>query len=105
LPLTEGSVETLSSSFASLVTKVARDVVLVGQPAGQTSHGLLISAHGIGGTAYVGLKKGTAAYASGMAQAKAGHDLAVAAGKTHAGRASPGSPRPASSRPRSSPRT
>ncbi len=87
VPLTEGSVETLSSSFASLVTKVARDVVLVGQPAGQTSHDLLISAHGIGGTAYVGLKKGTAAYANGMAQAKAGHDLAVAAGKTHVVRA------------------
>ncbi len=86
-PLVEGSVETMSSSFASLITKLARDVVLVGQPAGKTSHDLLISAHGIGGTAYVGLKKGTAAYANGLAQAQAGHDLALAAGKTHVVRA------------------
>jgi len=86
-PLIEGSVETLSTSFASLVTKLARDVVLVGQPAGKTSHEMLISAHGIGGTPYVGLKKGTAAYANGLAQAQAGHDLALAAGKTHVVRA------------------
>jgi hypothetical protein len=87
VPLVEGSVETMSSSFASLVTKMARDVVLVGQPVGKTSHELLISGHGIGGTAYVGLKKGTAAYANGIAQAQAGHDLALAAGKTHVVRA------------------
>ncbi len=86
-PLVEGNVETMSSSFASLITKLARDVVLVGQPAGKTSHDLLISAHGIGGTAYVGLEKGTAAYANGLAQAQAGHDLAIVAGKTHVVRA------------------
>ena len=86
-PLVEETVETMSSSFANHVTKAARDVVLVGQPAGKTSHDLLISGHGIGGTAYVGLKKGTAAYANGLAQAQAGHDLALAAGKTHVVRA------------------
>jgi hypothetical protein len=86
-PLIEGTVETMSSSFASLVTKEAREVVLLGQPAGKTSHDLLVSGHGIGGTPYVGLKKGTAAYARGIAQAQAGHDLAVAANKTHVVRA------------------
>ncbi|HSO35228.1 MAG TPA: hypothetical protein VLT33_22020 [Labilithrix sp.] len=86
-PLVEANVETMSSSFASLITKMAREVILVGQPAGKTSHDLLLSAHGLGGTAYVGLKKGTVAYANGIAQAQAGHDLAVAAGKTHVVRA------------------
>ena len=91
VPLVEGApapdVETMSSSFASLVTKVARDVVLVGQPMGKTSHDLLISGHGVGGIAYVGLKKGTVPYANGIAQAKAGHDLALAANKSHVVRA------------------
>ena len=87
VPLVEGAVETMSSSLANHVAKQARDVVLVGQPAGKTSHDLLLSGHGIGGTAYVGLKKGTAAYANGIAQAQAGRDLAVAAGKTHVVRA------------------
>ena len=91
LPLVEGDlipgtgsrVETMSSSFANLVTKVARNVILVGQPAGQTSHDLLVSQHGVGSTTYAGLKKGTAPYATGIAQAQAGHDLAVAAGQSH----------------------
>ncbi|MCA9587167.1 MAG: hypothetical protein KC657_17685 [Myxococcales bacterium] len=89
VPLVEGPRETLSSAFASLVTKLARDVVLVGQPAGQTSHDLLVSAHGVGGQPYAALKKnGTlTAYANGIAQAQAAHDLAVAAGKTHVIRA------------------
>lgn len=93
IPLVEGDllgatpVETLSSSFANLVTKTAREVVLVGQPAGKTSHDLLVSAHGVGGTRYLGLKKGTAPYANGMAQVTAGRDLALAAGKTYVVRA------------------
>ncbi len=86
-PLMEGLVETLSSSFANLVTKEARETVLVGQPAGKTSHDLLVSGHGISATAYIGLKRGTAAYAKGLAQAQAGHDLALAANKTHVVRA------------------
>ena len=89
LPLRETTVETMSSSFASLVTKMARDVILVGQPAGKTSHDLLVSVHGIGGVAYAGLKKGgtTAAYANGIAQATAGRNLAVAANKSYVVRA------------------
>ena len=87
VPLVEGTVETMSSAFASLVTKLAREVVLVGQPTGRTSHDLLISGHGIGGTAYVGLKKGTAAFTNGIAQVQAAHNLAVQAKRTHVVRA------------------
>jgi hypothetical protein len=87
IPLVEGDllgatpVETMSSGFANLVTKTTRDV------AGGRSHDLLVSAHGVGGTAYVGLKKGTQPYASGIAQATAGRDLAQAAGKSYVIRA------------------
>ena len=89
IPLVEKDLETHSSSFANEVTMLARDVVLVGQPAGRTSHDLLVSQHGIGGQPYSALKKGgtTACYATGMAQLKAGHDLAVAAGKSYVVRA------------------
>jgi hypothetical protein len=89
VPLVESSVETMSSSFASHVTKMARDVVLLGQPPGKTSHDLLVSAHGIGGQPYSALKKGgtLTAYANGMAQLKAGHDLAKAANKSYVVRA------------------
>jgi hypothetical protein len=68
---------------------MARDVILVDQPVGQTSHDLLVSQHGIGGQPYSALKKGgtTACYANGIAQAKAGHDLAIAAGKSYVIRA------------------
>jgi hypothetical protein len=89
IPLVEKTVETHSSSFANLITMMARDVILVGAPAGQTSHDLLISQHGIGGQPYSAIKKGgtTTCYADGLAQAKAGHDLAVAAGKSYVIRA------------------
>jgi hypothetical protein len=89
IPLVEKSLETHSSAFANEVTMLARDVILVGQPAGQTSHDVLVSQHGIGGQPYAALKKGgtTACYANGMAQLKAGHDLAVAAARTYVVRA------------------
>ena len=89
VPLVESGVETLSSAFANHVTRMAREEVLVGQPAGKTSHDLLVSAHGIGGQPYAALKKGgtLAAYANGMAQLKAGHDLAMAANKSYVVRA------------------
>jgi hypothetical protein len=89
IPLVEKDLETHSSSFADEITMLARDVILVGQPAGQTSHDLLVSQHGIGGQPYSAIKKGgtTACYANGMAQLKAGHDLAVAAGKSYVVRA------------------
>jgi hypothetical protein len=52
-------------------------------PAPANSHRLLVSCHGIGGTAYAGLKKGTAAYQNGMAQVTAGKALAAAAGQSY----------------------
>jgi len=79
--------ETLNSSFANLVARISREVVLVGQPNGKNSHDLLLSAHGVGGTAYVGLKKGTAPFAAGIAQVNAAKLLAAAAGKTYVVRA------------------
>jgi hypothetical protein len=96
VPLVEGigdvsppypKVETLSSAFANLVSRMAKDEVLVGQPPGKTSHDLLVSAHGIGGIAYVGLKKGTTAFAAGMAQVKAGIAVSQKLGKSYVVRA------------------
>ncbi len=94
-PLVEGSpinatntaVETLSSGFANLVTKMAREELLVGQPAGKTSHDLFVSIHGVGGTAYAGLKKGTQPFTIAMAQVTAAKSLAQAAGKSYVVRA------------------
>ena len=73
--LAEGpTVETFSSEFANEISKL-----------GTAKHDLLISGHGISGRPYSVIKKGGTepAYANGMAQVKAGHDLAVAAGKTY----------------------
>jgi hypothetical protein len=86
-PLVEATVETMSAGMANLVTKMAREELLVGQPDGKKSHDMLFSLHGIGGTAYVGLKKGTGAFTNGMAQAKAGFDLAKAMNKSYVVRA------------------
>lgn len=95
VPLVEGDViagtnvpvETMSSAFANLVTKMAREELLTGEPPGRTSHDLLVSVHGVGGTAYAGLKKGTIPYATGIAQAMAGRDVAAAANKSFVVRA------------------
>jgi hypothetical protein len=95
VPLTEGRVdggtnpnqETMSSGLANLVTKMAREELLIHQPAGQTSHELLLSLHGIGGTAYVGLKKGTAAFNNGMKQTQAAFGLAGLLGRSYVVRA------------------
>jgi hypothetical protein len=66
-------VETMSSSFANLVTKLARG-------AGGRTHDLLVSVHAVGGAPYRLLAKGTAPYADGMAQVKAGLALARSQG-------------------------
>ncbi len=89
VPLVEDGVETMSSSLANLVTKQARERILVGQPAAQSSHDLLVSVHGIIGVGYSALKKGgtMSAFADGMAQAKAGRNLAKDMGKTYIVRA------------------
>lgn len=72
IPLVEQSVETMSSSFANLVTKLARD--------NGGSHDLLVSAYALGGAPYSSMKKGTAAYAVTIAQANAGLAIARATG-------------------------
>jgi len=82
VPLVEAGLETMSSAFASLVTRDAQTLFQdLAAPA--DSHRLLVSCHGIGGTAYVGLKKGTAAYQNGIAQVTAAKALAAAAGQSY----------------------
>jgi hypothetical protein len=89
VPLVEGSVprsthpndETMSSSLAN---HVARTYLEEFAPtAKHRSHDVLVSVHGLGGTPYSGLKKGTGAYAAGMAQVKAALEIARSAGKSY----------------------
>ncbi|MBK6464213.1 MAG: hypothetical protein IPF92_24915 [Myxococcales bacterium] len=87
LPLVEGSVETMSSGLANLVADVAQTEVLFGLPAPNDRHRLLVSCHGIGGTAYVGLKKGTAAFTSGLNQVRDAKTIATAAMESYVVRA------------------
>ncbi len=87
VPLVETGVETMSAGMSSLITDLARSEALKGLPAPKNDHRLLVSCHGIGGTAYVGLKKGTVAYQNGMAQVAAGMALAKAASLTYVVRA------------------
>ena len=70
VPLREISKETHHSGMANLVTKLAEDEVFKGLAAPRNTHETIISCHGIGGRAYVFLKKGTAAYAKGINQVK-----------------------------------
>jgi hypothetical protein len=89
VPLVEGPVpggshpddETMSSAFANLVARAYRE-----QAAGGT-HALLVSVHGVGGTPYAGLKKGTAPFAAGLAQVKAAMSIAAASGRSYVVRA------------------
>jgi hypothetical protein len=96
VPLVEGppggvtgypNVETLNAAFANLVARMAREELLVGQPEGKTSHDLLLSAHGVGGTPYSGLKKGTAPFTAGIAQVNAAKKVAAELGKSYIVRA------------------
>jgi lysophospholipase L1-like esterase len=89
VPLIEEGDETMSSGLANLVTKMAREEVLIGQPANERSHDILVSVHGVLGVGYSALKKGgaTTAYANGIAQAQAGFTLAKAQGKSYVVRA------------------
>jgi hypothetical protein len=84
---TNSAVETLSSALANLITKMAREELLVEKPAGKTSHDVFLSIHGVGGTAYVGLKKGTQPFTIGIAQVTAAKGLAQALGKSYVVRA------------------
>lgn len=84
-PLVERGLETMSSSFANLVGKMARDEF----PGASNldPHDLLVSAHGVSGVGYWALKRGTKPYAIGLAQVKAGRDLARAQGRSYLVRA------------------
>lgn len=75
VPLVESGVETLGSGMANLVTSLAG------------THKALVSASAAGGTAYVGLKKGTTVYNAGLAQIDEAIDLAAAAEETYGVRA------------------
>jgi hypothetical protein len=85
VPLVEGDmfpsdpfpVETMSSAFANLATRLA----------GEPRHDLLVSVHGASGVAYEGLRKGTSPYENGMAQVRAARDLARDAELTYVVRA------------------
>ncbi|MCB9568358.1 MAG: hypothetical protein H6710_14300 [Myxococcales bacterium] len=71
--------ETIASGLANAVAAAVE--------AEGGSHVILASAHGLDGTAYAGIKKGTMPYAIGLAQVSAGATLAAAEGKSHAVRA------------------
>ncbi len=78
VPLVEGTgtgVETMSSSFANLVTKLAADR--------GDAYDVLVSVHAVGGAPYRALAKGTEPYALGMQQVKAAAALAAARGDAY----------------------
>jgi hypothetical protein len=83
VPLVESGVETMSSGLCNDATKVAREVLFKGMTAPRNDHVVLLSAHGIGGIPYSGLKKGTAAYANGLAQVTAAKAIADATKRTY----------------------
>jgi len=102
VPLVEGdrffnySVETASSGIANEITHIARTVYLVGQPAGRTSHDVLVSLHGRSGNSYACLRKGgcsweasgnVKAFTEGMRQVDDGMRLAAARGASYVVRA------------------
>lgn len=86
-PLVEGDfipgskvrVETMSASFANLVSQLAL-------AEGQT-HDILLSNHASGARSYWQLKKGTKYYANGMAQVTAAAEIAKRLGKSYVVRA------------------
>lgn len=95
VPLVEGDVvgeeppvETMSSSFANLVTRMARQELMpTAAVGGPRSHDLLVSVHGLGGAPYTGVKRGSVAYTNGLAQVVAARDLAASLGRSYVVRA------------------
>jgi hypothetical protein len=80
IPGSKAIVETMSSAFANLVSELAR-------ADGADAHDVLVSVHAAGAKPYARLKKGTKAYANGMAQVAAARDIAKKLGKTYVVRA------------------
>ena len=102
VPLVEGDqffnyqVETASSGIANEITKIARSVYLVGQPAGRTSHDVMVSLHGRSGNSYDCLRRGgcawegagyVKAFDDGMRQVQDAKALATARGSSYVVRA------------------
>lgn len=75
--------ETIASGMSSWVTRAAREDLCVGQPAGQRSHDMLVSDHGVGGFPYAELKKGTTPWAAMQAQVTAGKSISAGLGLSH----------------------
>lgn len=76
VPLREIALETMSTSFASLVTEGIR------APA-TARHDLLVTVHAVPGQPYVELKKGRPAYTNALRQVEAGSRIAKAFGKAY----------------------
>jgi len=72
VPLIESSVETMSSAMANTLTALS--------PLGNFQSA--VTRHGVGGTAYSGLKKGTSPYSNGITQATNVKNAATALGLT-----------------------
>lgn len=102
VPLVEGdkflsySVETASAGIANQITNIARSVYLVGQPAGRTSHDVMVSLHGRSGNSYQCLRRGGCSWHSpsyikafddGMRQVNDAKALAAARGASYVVRA------------------
>ena len=87
VPLVEAKVETMSAGLANLATELAQTEAFKGLPAPRSTHRLLVSVHGVSGIAYVGLKKGTAAYAAGLAQVTAASQISKLASLSYVVRA------------------
>lgn len=102
VPLVEGdkflsySVETASAGIANEITHIARSVYLVGQPAGRTSHDVMVSLHGRSGNSYDCLRRGGCSWQSpsylkafddGMRQVNDAKALATARGFSYVVRA------------------
>ncbi len=85
VPLVEANVETMGSGLANLATELAETTELLGLPAPQDKHVILVSGHGVGGRAYAALKKGGTepAYANGLKQVSEAKRLADADGKSY----------------------
>jgi hypothetical protein len=102
VPLVEGdkflsyAVETASAGIANEIANIARSVYLVGQPAGRTSHDVLVSLHGRSGNSYECLRRGGCSWHSpsyikafddGMRQVQDARALAAARGASYVVRA------------------
>ncbi|MFA6897541.1 MAG: hypothetical protein WCQ96_04635 [Patescibacteria group bacterium] len=72
-PLVENGVETISSSMANFITSNVTD----------NNYQIAVTIHGVGATPYVGLKKGTSAYANGMNQASLINTSASSLGRNY----------------------